>query len=123
MLFTIVGICLSICGMVSGIVMGITFDNFGFCLLTWISTFLYVLIYFGFGIVIKNQKMIIDKVDSIENKINQKHNTVPLYVAQSKTDSKDATQKNDIAHKWRCPNCSNMISDPVCPYCGKNSNE
>ena len=59
MLFTIVGAIISIVGVISGIVVGISFNNLMLCLYVMIGTFLYAIIYFGIGKILKNQEKIL----------------------------------------------------------------
>ena len=78
---------------------------------SWVGSF----ITYGFGQLVENSDILVKQG-------NRNYPNAPTYSNQANTTSvptNTATQK----HQWRCDNCGNMISDNICPICGKESNE
>lgn len=138
MLFTVVGVVLSILGFISGIITGVSLHTFLACVLTWIGSFLYAIIYFGFGMVLENQKVLSRKLQDIENKVGimpiQESDTTAVKSVSVSTVSKpsnfmkavnnddDNSQKDRFnSKKWKCPHCDMMNSMIVtkCVKCGE----
>lgn len=100
MVFYIVGTIISIIGFIAGIITGASTHNFLFCLLAWISTFLYAIIYFGIGIILEKNNEILDTLNILKN---------TSYNSQPKT--------NEIlkpkANEWKCKSCGRINQNYV----------
>ena len=64
-------------------------------LLSWVGS----LALYGFGQLIENTDILVEQ-------------------GKNKPTVENPTPTHTAAHKWRCLNCGNMISEEVCPYCG-----
>ncbi len=126
MALTIVGVLISIIGFISGIVAGDSSDNFGICLLVWLITFLFALIYFGFGYIIKRIDELTDKVDyylskkSAEGSITKTAPVTPVVISPAASVS-TAAKGSSAGGAWTCPACGEKNSRVVtkCILCGK----
>lgn len=81
------------------------------CVGSWVGSF----ITYGFGQLVENSDILVKQG-------NQNHPNAPIYNNSNKTTS---TPQNTTTakHQWRCDGCGNMISDNICPVCGKESKE
>lgn len=149
-LFYIVGVVLSAAGFISGIVTGTVTESFPLCLLVWLSTFLYVIIYFGIGFIIDNQEDIMNKLNSVSNKTETHISETNYLFKDNSPIFKDqpsksvpsgewkcpkcgrvngnyvgtcgcGTSKSSSVHRWRCSNCGEMTSYEICPKCGHSN--
>ena len=125
MLFTVVGIIIAIIGVISGIVSWIILHSFLYCALIWIGTFLYALIFFGIGLLLKGQENLSDKLSSI---IQTNDNILSILNSSKKVAPKeDENQPNDnistksTAHLWQCPKCGskNLLTNTKCWNCNE----
>lgn len=117
MLFVVVGTLLSISGFISGIIVGGNTRNFGFCLLVWLGTFLYAIIYFGIGMVITklgelDQKIDIIKSTKIPSELKSQDANAEKFVFRS------AIPRDDKF--WKCKYCgeNNPNTANSCLVCG-----
>ena len=110
MMYIIVGVILSISGFISGIISGIAFNNFGICLLVWITTFLYAIIYFGIGTILK-------KLESIENAQNFYRNNTPTSISSTNNFTDKLSSISSISIKntseWKCNKCGKINQNYV----------
>lgn len=100
-IFNALGIVFSIIGIVSGIVTGINTKNFLFCLLTWVGTFLAVIMYFGIAKILDNQEIIISQINNLKMKNTNSYNN---------------------NNQWKCSKCGtvNSIEYNKCIECGND---
>lgn len=68
----------------------------GGSLTSWIGSFMT----YGFGQLVENS-------DILVRQVHKTHSAAPSTPAS--------------VHQWRCFNCGNMISENICPICGKKS--
>lgn len=78
---------------------------------SWVGSF----ITYGFGQLVENSDILVKQGN--KNHPNAPTNNQATNVTPKSTSA--TTQK----HQWRCDNCGNMISDNICPICGKESKE
>lgn len=108
-LYYFIGVCFSILGFIGGIVLAIVLKNFLFCLLEWVSIFLFVAIYFGIGTIIENQVIIHDLLIGTSDSVKS------IEKAEEKRDEnkKAATSRVLSANEWKCPQCGKINQNYV----------
>ena len=95
MVFYIVGTIISISGFIAGIITGVSTHNFWFCLLAWISAFLYAIIYFGIGMILDKNNEMIDTLNILKNNgDNPKPTTNEILKPK--------------ANEWKCKSCGRI---------------
>lgn len=55
--------------------------------------------------------------DNIQQKVIRSANN---QITHSNTNQVTDSNTNQVTHLWRCEECGTMISDYICPVCGKN---
>ncbi len=73
------------------------------------------IIIYGLGELIENSETIIFQGEKIREEIRELKKEKEAEKQSVQTEA--PTQQKP--HKWMCT-CGNMISDPICPYCGAN---
>lgn len=79
---------------------------------SWVGSFLT----YGFGQLIENSDILVKQG-------NKNHPNAPTYNQSTTNTNTTPTHQPPSKHQWRCDNCGNMISDNICPICGKESKE
>lgn len=129
---------LFILGAISSIVVGLwvcfgtdTFMAIGLlyivigCICSWVMTWLI----YGFGELIERVYNIDRKVQSPSTKQNIQKEFVTTKSLEKIVEKEVLTKDNaqgqgikEVVHQWRCPSCGKMISEEICPFCGKKEN-
>lgn len=68
---------------------------------SWIGSFMT----YGFGQLIENSDILVSQNKTIGHQ----------------SFHSNSTSNEQPAHTWRCSGCGNMISDTICPHCGKTT--
>lgn len=76
-------------------------------LVSWVSSF----VLYGFGELVENSDILV----SNKNKINGS--------SDERNDFQNHFYEKAASHKWRCPQCGNMISESICPICNNKTNQ
>lgn len=70
---------------------------------------------YAFGQIVENTDTLVRQTQKNDFQLSQRISSVAYQpispTGQANQDSRE--------HKWKCSGCGNMISDDVCPYCGK----
>ncbi len=77
-------------------------------LFSWIGSF----ITYGFGQLIENSDILV-----------KQGNKTPSTPNNANTNNTYTTPVQRIKHQWMCDGCGNMISENICPICGKGNKE
>ena len=112
-LYYVIGSLISIGGFIGGIVFGSNTQNFGFCFLVWMSTFLEVIIYFGIGAILSNPERLLGQldyyVDHAENMPKSKLEDLTLKISSDNPEKPVSVvvEKNTPVgeNEWKCPKC------------------
>ena len=80
-----------------------------------LSSYVFAIIMYGLGALIENSETIIFQGEKIREEICE----LKKQKAAEKQAVQTETPAQEKPHKWMCV-CGNMISDPICPFCGAN---
>ena len=108
MLFTVVGCIISILGFTSGLIAASKTGNNFFLLYIWTGTFLFALIYFGIGMILKNQKQILGIIapQEINRSQNSSYQSDYTVLMQQQYDSSGNSHDTGVSADFE--NCSNL---------------
>ena len=112
--FYIIGFALSILGFIAGIILGVTTENFGYCVLEWIGVFLYAVIYFGIATILDNQEDIMGKLYLLSNTKTYNPTSTPV-------NSNVNSGSFNFANNTKSQTNTTSANEWVCPQCGKTN--
>ena len=88
-------------------------------LMSWIGSW----VLYGFGQLIENSDILVSRNFKSEKRSSR---IMPAKNIVGQKDSANTATSNSVkssVHQWRCDSCGSMISENICPVCGRNYEE